>query len=188
MANTAWYQGLRPIKGMSPDKPRINYYPAKVRTTALSIGTPMIINSTGQVTPLSVTTAASQAMANIGVLAEFHKSGVAAGRMVGIWDDPNQLFMLRCHATAVTGQTAVGMNIRLCYVSAGNTNQAPNVAGAHNTTTGFSKVRGRTLATSVSAMKILGISREVGHDPATYCDVVVAYNPNCHFFTRITGI
>lgn len=187
MSNTAWYQGLRPYKGMTPDRPRVGYYPAKVRTTALSIGTPMCLNATGQVTPLSITTAASQVNI-LGVLAEFHKSGVTAGRMIGIWDDPSQLYMIRCHATAVTGQTSVGQNIRMCYVTANNTNQSPNVSAAHNTTTGFSKVRGRTLASSISALKIVGISREVGHDATSYCDVIVKINDGAHFSSRVTGI
>lgn len=187
MANPAWYQGLQPAKGMTPDRPRVGYYPARAYSTGgLGIGTPMVINSTGAVGPLAVSTAASQ-LPIIGVLAEFHKSGVAAGKMLAIWDDPEQIFEVRCNATAITGQTAVGTNVRIV---SNTTNAAFNVSGACNTTTGFSKARVRNPITTISTCKVLGLSRAVGQEAASggYNNVLVKFNAGVHFYSRITGV
>lgn len=180
MANTTWYRGLRSIKNPGGDTPRINYYKVSSAASTIGVGTPMRISTNGYAYALAATTLATQIASPssiLGVSAEYKKTGTAT-RLVGIWDDPNQLFAIKCGMTTAMSLALLGTRARI---------KTPKGV---NTTSGLSKACADTLGTVDGALHVMGIDRAIDNEVAAYADLVVKINPRGHVWggVRATGV
>lgn len=176
MANSQFPRGLVPISYPGGGEPRLNYYRILSTAAAVGIGSPMRISSNGCVYPLSATDAAGQVAGQIiGVSAEYRATGVAA-RNIGIWDDPDQLFLVQCTTTTVIAQTHVGNRGRYRPLT---------VDATKKIATGG--IQG--LGTTQALLSVVGISNRIDNELGLYADLIVRIVPQAHYFgVRTTGI
>lgn len=134
--------GLRPVKGLSGEETRANYYVVLSSSARIFKGDLVAQDSSGK-----IARATSANGPFLGVcLAD--TGTPAAGQMIAVCDDPNQIFEIV--ATAVLSQTSLGLNYGYS-VAAGTS------------ATGQSAAKLGSALTSANGLKALRLSRRVNN-------------------------
>lgn len=179
MANKNWPRGLMPVQAPGKDTPIMHYYKVtSTLTAAIGIGSPMIMQSTGFVRCMNHTTANVQTLL-VGASAEYRAAAEGKTRYIGIWDDPDQLFIIQ------SGMTTAASN---AIASVGASARMKTYNGV-NVTTGYSKcVLDGVGTTSLAPMKIVGIDRRIDNETGSYIRFLVKLQQNVHHLAGEAGV
>lgn len=188
MANRDTPMGLRPLRNMNGDAPRVRKYPTS--TAVIYEGQIVYLNSNGSAVGLTGTIANTSAALDILGVAQHYKAASAADEHVLVHQDfGGELYLVQADDGSITGLKAIGKNFAIASASAGST-----VTGQSQAELDASSSSASTASAAGLHLKLVEISKMVGNvvtgvaASSSNVDVVVVINRRDLHLVKFAGV